>query len=253
MGRGHASECKGKPQKGGAGGSNKEPRRRTPRAGNHRQPATARDKARGRKGGKWEATEITNRAGSPRGGRANRETNENGHRKGEAHQNAPKRPARPSGPRKAQSRTRVRDRGVVSSSQKGEVLAFTRKSPGALAEYAVESLTARANGRQNERVHTRQTTAAHAARDQRRRELPQTTPQRSPERVPRRASQVPPLRGWAAAGTMSLVVCRPPRAPRSRRVNPVAKAPGRGRHHGNGEADRSTDSDQTGGGPAHQC
>ena len=56
-----------------------------------------------------------------------------------------------------------------------------------------------------------------------------------------------------AAGTVSPVLGRPPCAPRSRPVNPGAKAPARGRHHGDGKADRSTGSDRTGRGAAHHA
>ena len=70
------------------------------------------------------------------------------------------------------------------------------------------------------------TTAVHAAQDRRLRDPPGTTSSRGPERVRRGASQAPlPLWG-PAAGTMSPVLGRPPRAPRSRPVSPEAKAPG---------------------------
>ena len=51
---------------------------------------------------------------------------------------------------------------------------------------------------------------------------------------------------------MSPVLGRRPRAPRSCPVNQEAKAPGRGRQHGDGRADQSTESNRTGGGAAHQ-
>ena len=73
------------------------------------------------------------------------------------------------------------------------------------------------------------TTAAHAAQDRRRRDPPATTPSRGPERVRRGASPAPLPRRGPAAGTMSPVLGRPPRAPRSRPVNPGAKAPGMGK------------------------
>ena len=53
--------------------------------------------------------------------------------KGEAHQNAPGRPARPTRPSTARTRTHARDPGVASSDLKGAVLAPTRNSPGAPA------------------------------------------------------------------------------------------------------------------------
>ena len=53
-----------------------------------------------------------------------------------------------------------------------------------------------------------------------------TTPSGGPERV-RRGANPPPLpRLRSGAGTRSLVLGRPPRAPRSRQVNPGAQAPG---------------------------
>ena len=52
---------------------------------------------------------------------------------------------------------------------------------------------------------------------------PGTTPSRGPERVRHRASPAPPPRRWPAAGTMSLVLGRPPCAPRSRQINPGAQ------------------------------
>ena len=62
------------------------------------------------------------------------------------------------------------------------------------------------------------------------RDLAGTTPSRGPKRVRRGASPAPlPWRG-PAAGTMSPVLGRPPRAPRSRPVKPRAQAPGVGKH-----------------------
>ena len=63
----------------------------------------------------------------------------------------------------------------------------------------------------------------------RRRDPPGTTPSRGPERVRRGASPASLLRRGPAAGTMSPVLSRPPRAPRSRPVKPGAKAPGVGK------------------------
>ena len=56
-----------------------------------------------------------------------------------------------------------------------------------------------------------------------------------PERVRRGASAAPSPRRGQAVGTMSPVLGRPPRAPRSRSVNPGARAPGRGRPTATGE------------------
>ena len=117
---------------------------------------------------------------------------------------------------------------MASSDPKGEVSASTRNSPSARAESPVERRTVRETGRVSDRVHTRQTTAAHAAQDRRWRDLPGTTPSRGPERVQHGGSPGALPRQMPAAGTMSPVLGRPPRAPRSRPVKPGATAPGVG-------------------------
>ena len=136
------------------------------------------------------------------------------------------RPARPG--QKEHAHTHARDPGVASSDPKGEVSASTQNSPGAPAESPVERRTVRETRRVSDRVHTRQTTAAHAAQDRSRRDPPGTTLSRGPERV-RRGARPAPLPGQGpAAGTKSPVLGRPPRAPRSHPVKPVATAPGVG-------------------------
>ena len=67
------------------------------------------------------------------------------------------------------------------------------------------------------------------AQDRRRRDPAGTTPSRGPERVQRGASPAPLPRRGPAAGTMSPVLGRPPRAPRSHPVKPGAQAPGVGK------------------------
>ena len=117
---------------------------------------------------------------------------------------------------------------MESSDPKGAVSASTRNSPGAPVESPVKRRTVQETGRVSDRVHTRQTTAAHAARDRSQRDPPGTTPSRGPERVRRGARPAPlPWQG-PAAGTMSPVPGRPPRAPRSHPVKPGATAPGVG-------------------------
>ena len=133
-------------------------------------------------------------------------------RKGEAHQNAPGRLARPTRPSRARTRTHARDPGVASSDPKGAVSASTQKSPGAPAQSPVERRTVRETGRISDRVHTRQTTAAHAAQDRSRRDPPGTTPSQGPERVRPGARPVPLPRQGPAAGTKSPVLGRPPRS-----------------------------------------
>ena len=135
------------------------------------------------------------------------------------------RPARPSQGEHTQAHTRG-TWGCRPPTQKEEVLASTRNSPGAPAESPVEKRTVPETGSVSDRVHTRQTTAAHAARDQSRRDPLGTTPSRGPERVRRGTSPAPlPCQGLVA-GTKSSVLGRPPRAPRSRPVKPGGTVPG---------------------------
>ena len=81
----------------------------------------------------------------------------------------------------------------------------------------------------------------HAPQDRHRRESPGTTPSRGPERGRRGANSAPLRRRGPAAGTMSPVLCRPPRAPRSHRVKPGAQPPVLGKG--------TTASDKRAGGP----
>ena len=136
------------------------------------------------------------------------------------------RPARPG--QEEHAHTHTRDPSVVSADPKGEVSASTRNSPGAPAESPVERRIVPETRCVTDRVNTRQTTAAHAARDQSRRDTPGTTPPRGPERVQRGARPAFLPRQGPAAGTMSPVLGRPPRAPRSHPVKPGATAPGVG-------------------------
>ena len=101
--------------------------------------------------------------------------------------------------------------------------ASTRNNPCAATESPIEGRTVRETGRVTDQVNT---TAAHAAPDRRRRDPPGTTRLRGPEQMQRGASPAPPPRRGPAAGTMSRVLGRPPCAPRSRPVNPGARAPG---------------------------
>ena len=128
---------------------------------------------------KW-ATRVR-RARSKAGGQSSR-------KKGEAHQNAPGRPARLTRPSRARTRTHARDPGVASSDPKGEVLASTANTSGAPAEAPVERQTVRETGSASDRLRTGQPTAAHAAGDQHRRDPPVTTPSRGPKRVRRGAN-----------------------------------------------------------------
>ena len=163
----------------------------------------------------------------------------------------PGRPARPTRPRRAQARTQAGHSDEAPSDPKGELAASRQKSPGAWAEASVERRTVRETGCVSDRVNTRY--VAHAAQVQRRRDPPGTIQSAGPERLRRRASTGPlPWQG-SAAGTMSPVLSPPPGVQRSRRVIRGAKASGRGRHYGNGKADRSTESDRTRRCVAHQA
>ena len=144
------------------------------------------------------------------------------------------------------------DPGVASSGPKGDVLASTGRSPGAVAESPVGRRTVWETGPLSDRVNMRKTTAAHAARDQRRTDPQGSAPSRGPEWIQRGASPASPPRRGPVAGTMSLVLGWPPHAPRSRPVNQGARAPGRGRHNGYRKADWHTASDRTGPDRAHQ-
>ena len=91
----------------------------------------------------------------PGGGRA-KQKDKAAKGKGEAHQNAPGRPARPTRQGRPSTRTHARDPGVASPNLQREVSAFKRNSPGAPTESPVERRTARKTGRVSDRVRTRQ-------------------------------------------------------------------------------------------------
>ena len=114
---------------------------------------------------------------------------------------------------------------MAFSDPKGAVSASTRNSPGASAESPVERRTVRETGRVSDRVHTHRTTAAHAAQDRSWRDPPGTTSSPGSERVRRGARPAPLPRQGPTAGTMSPVLGRPLRAPRSHPVKPGATAP----------------------------
>ena len=146
---------------------------------------------------------------------------------GWAHQNAPRRPACPTRPRRARTHTHAEPRRGVFRPKRGGVSVHT-KQHGAPAESPVERRTVRKTGRVSDRVHTRRTTAAHAAQDRSWRDPPGTTPSRGPEQVRHGAGPAPLPRRGPAANTMSPVLSRPPRAQRSHPVMPGATAPGVG-------------------------
>ena len=216
---------------------------RTSRRKGPRQPGLNHTECRRHRGckGKKKTHSNTHKQGnpSPEGAEQTERAPRPATGKGEAHENAFGRPARPTRPGRARTRTHPRDPSVVCSYLKGVVWASTQDSSGAPAGAPVQRWTVRETGHVSDRVHTRQTTAAHAARDQRRRDQPGTTPSPGPKRVRSGASPAPlPWQG-PAAGTKSPVLGRPPRAPRSCRGNPGLKAPGRGWHHRDGQPTRA--------------
>ena len=172
-------------------------------------------------------------------------------RKGEAHQNAPGRPARPTRPGQMSTRTQARDPVVASSDPQGEVSASTRNSPGAPAQSPVERQTVRETGRVSNRVHTRQPP---------KRTQPKTNAGRTRQGQPHRGApkgydaEEPSAPASAGAsgrhnepGSRQASAC--PAQPPTKAVG--ASPRGRERHHGVRKADRSTKSDRTGRGAAH--
>ena len=144
-----------------------------------------------------------------------------------------------SGQRRAGARTLATDPGVAPS---------TQNSPSALVESPVERRTVPETGCVSDRVHTRETTARPKlegpARDN-----PIAGPRTG---TTRSETSAPFLAG--ANGRHNEPGSRPASACP---VQPPSKAGGdsprgAGRHHGNGKADRSTESDSRGRGAAHQ-
>ena len=132
------------------------PRPTTPRAGNQCEQETTRacgEKKKKEKKGRQ--THQQERATSAWRGRS-KARGQNCQRKGEAHQNARGRPARPTQPRRACTRTNARDPGMAPSDPQGEVLASTRISPGARTDSLVARRKVPETGRVSNRVHTRQ-------------------------------------------------------------------------------------------------
>ena len=172
--------------------------------------------------------------------------------KGEAHQNAPGRPARPTRPGRTSTCTHARDPGVASSDLQGEVLASTRNSPGAPAESPIEQRTVRETERVSDQVHTRQPPQRTQPKTDRR-DPPGTTPSRGPERVRRGASPAPFLGG--ARGRYNEPGSRPASACPAQPPSKAGGASSQGgeKHHGVGKADQSTESDRTGRGAAHHA
>ena len=170
---------------------------------------------------------TTSGATPARRGASKKEKHKDGpQKKGEAHQNTPRKPALPTRVRRARMRTYARDPGMASSDPKWAAGASARNSPSAPAEAPVESGTVQETGPVSDRVHRRQTIKAHAAQDRIRRDASETTPSGGPERVGRGVSRVPLPRQGPVVGAVSAFLGLPPRAPRSCPVNLFARASG---------------------------
>ena len=172
---------------------------------------------------------------------------------GEAHHNAPRRPARSNRPGRTSTRTDARDPGVASSDPQGEVSASTGNSPGAPAQSPVEQRTVRETGRVSDRFHTRQPpqrtqpeTGAGGTR--------QGQPHRgAPKGYDAERAQRPCLGGGQRQAQLARFSAglRVPRAASQQSRGP---SPWDGeRHHGVGKADRSTESNRTERGAAHHA
>ena len=175
-------------------------------------------------------------------------------RKSEAHQNAPGRPARPTRPRRASTRTHARDPGVASSDPQGAVSASTRNSPSAPAESPVERRTVQ------EKPDASVTGSTHTNHRSARSTRP--TPEGPTRDNPIAGFRTGTTRSEPSAPASAGASCRhkePGSEPASAcPAQPPSRAEGarpRGgeRHHGNGKADRSTESDRTGRDAAHHA
>ena len=224
-----------------------------PRAGKHAKKETT-GAQEGRKKKIKKKTQQQPQTGQPQpgGGRTSKERTKTGQRKGEAHQNASGRPARPTRPSRARTRTHARDPGVASSDPKGAVSASTRNSPGAPAESPVERRAVRETGRVSDRVHTRQTPP---------RTQPKTdaggTRQGQPHRGAPNGYDAERASAPASAGASGRHNEPGSRPASACPAQPPSKSGGASsrvgeRHHGDGKANRSTESDRTGRGAAHQ-
>ena len=149
---GGVAKKKKKKTKGGGAGGQQNARPKTLRAGNHGTPETKGAHKRKKKN----KTQQQPQTGQPEpGGGLKKKKDKAATRKGEAQQNAPGRPARPTRPRGARTRTHAGDPGLASSDPKEAVSASTRDSPGAPAKSPVEIRAVRETGRVSDRVQTR--------------------------------------------------------------------------------------------------
>ena len=172
---------------------------RAPRAKTHREPDTpgrrqkqirkrGKKKEKGRKEKAKGNKRTKTRQPEPRESQANKKDNQNSQSKGEAHQSAPRRTARPTWSNRASTGANSWYPGVVSSDLQAEALTCTLNSCGAPANEPVARWTVQETGRVSDWVNTRQATAAHTARDRRQRRRQEKAHSPVPERVQRGAS-----------------------------------------------------------------
>ena len=138
----------------GGRGDNKTPRPTAPRAAEHGTPETTGAHKRKEKNKKHSRNE---KHGNPSQEGAEQTKNAPGPAtgKGEAHQNAPRRPTCLTRPEGARTRTYAWVPGVASSNPKGAVSASTRNSPGVPAESPDERRAIQETRRVSDRVYTR--------------------------------------------------------------------------------------------------
>ena len=224
------------------------PRPKAPRAEKHGTPETT-----GANKGKKKKKSNTQQTGRPKPGGGRTKNKEKAARgKGEAHHIAPERPARPTRPSRARARTNARDLGVVSSDSQGEVLASTRNSsvhrpspPSKDGRYGKPDASVTGSTHANYRsARSPRTTLEEPARDN-----PIAKPRTGTTRSERRA---PALAGPSSRhkepGSWPAWTCPAQPPSKSGGASPWDEK----RHHGVGKANRSTDSNRTGRGAAHQ-
>ena len=219
-----------KQTRGGRGGgeTKKKVGKRKRRAGEHEHRSKKKNR-RNQPTKRGKKANIRRRRGHPhpRGGKAKQKDKAAKGKRRRTRTRPGGRPARP-GQEAQSTRTNARDPDVASFDPQEGVSASTRNSPGAPISPLWNYGRYGKPGASVIGPHT-PTTAAHAAQDRRRRDQPGITASRVPKRVQRGASPALLLRRGPAVGTMSPVLGRPPRAPRSCPVKPGAQAPGLGK------------------------
>ena len=225
---------------GGGGKKNKAPRPYAAGAGNQRKQETKGARGRRKKKAKKKGGGRVNKGRAnkgptkgqlqPEGGRANQKERA-ARGEGEAHQNAPGRPTRQTRPGRTSTRTHTHTHGTRAwrpPTRKGRCRRPHETAP-------VHRPSPPSNDGRYGKPDASVTVSTHA--NQRSASSPRPTPEGPArdnpivglKRVRRGAGPAPLPRRVPAAGTMSLVLGQPPRAPRSRPVNPGAKADGMGK------------------------